>query len=453
MYCKCIGLFGHYGTYNLGDEAIISAIIQSIKRIMSDEAEIIAFSINPKDTEIRHGVKAYPIRNIDFKIKIDTENFDQNIVNNANDETDKVEFISFNHCKNRLKKIAFLVNIVQIIRRISSLTLKICQEITFILKSYGRLKDIDIFIVAGSGQLEDEWGGVMGFPYTIFKWASLAKISKTKLVFLSVGAGPINHALSKLMIRLSLNYSQYASFRDMTSAQWIKNIDAIYDPIVAPDLAHNLITSEVIDNKKAKVDKSRHVVGINTMPILDKRYWFEADDYAYSHYIEKMAEICIRLKKSNIKFFLFSTHPKDELVSKDVITLLSSKFEWSDSELNNLIKKNRSVDQLLETIATSDIVVATRFHAILLSYFSETPVVGICKDHKQRDLMDAMGQKKYKIDFSEFTSEKVFNLISSLLEHSNAEKKCIIAKNKEHEDSLNKQYSFLSKYIINNNIN
>ena len=56
-----VGVFGHYGNENLGDEAIIEAVIQAV-RDRFPAAQIYGFSINPADTAQRYGIPAFPIR-------------------------------------------------------------------------------------------------------------------------------------------------------------------------------------------------------------------------------------------------------------------------------------------------------------------------------------------------------------------------------------------------------
>ena len=56
-----IGVFGHYGNQNLGDESIIEAVIQNIKNRVPD-AKIYGFSIQPEDTRRRYNIEAFPIR-------------------------------------------------------------------------------------------------------------------------------------------------------------------------------------------------------------------------------------------------------------------------------------------------------------------------------------------------------------------------------------------------------
>src|SRR6516162_5950310 len=56
-----IGLLNHVGGGNLGDEATLEAVAGNIRRRWPN-AEIVAFSMNPDDTEARHGIVSYPIR-------------------------------------------------------------------------------------------------------------------------------------------------------------------------------------------------------------------------------------------------------------------------------------------------------------------------------------------------------------------------------------------------------
>src|SRR5262245_8473157 len=58
-----VGVFGHYGNRNLGDEAIVSATIQQLRRRL-DDVEIVCFSLRPNDTAFRHGVEAFSVRRL-----------------------------------------------------------------------------------------------------------------------------------------------------------------------------------------------------------------------------------------------------------------------------------------------------------------------------------------------------------------------------------------------------
>ncbi|HEY6572241.1 MAG TPA: hypothetical protein VI198_02890, partial [Candidatus Eisenbacteria bacterium] len=56
-----IGIAGHVGNGNLGDEAIIAALLQGVREAVPG-AQFAAFTIRPADTEARHGIPSFPLR-------------------------------------------------------------------------------------------------------------------------------------------------------------------------------------------------------------------------------------------------------------------------------------------------------------------------------------------------------------------------------------------------------
>src|SRR6266404_6086925 len=58
---KKIGLLHHMSGSNLGDGGSFDAVRKNIKRRWPD-AVLFGFSMNPEDTQRRHGIPSYPIR-------------------------------------------------------------------------------------------------------------------------------------------------------------------------------------------------------------------------------------------------------------------------------------------------------------------------------------------------------------------------------------------------------
>ena len=65
-----IGLLDHMGGGNLGDDATLDAAIQNIRRRWPD-AVLIGLSMNPDDTETRHGIPSYAIRRRRWHLGVD----------------------------------------------------------------------------------------------------------------------------------------------------------------------------------------------------------------------------------------------------------------------------------------------------------------------------------------------------------------------------------------------
>ena len=57
-----------------------------------------------------------------------------------------------------------------------------------------------MLIVPGTGLLNDTWGLFSWGPYNLFKWSFAARLRGCRLLFLSVGVGPIYTGLGRLRL-------------------------------------------------------------------------------------------------------------------------------------------------------------------------------------------------------------------------------------------------------------
>lgn len=435
-----IGIFGHYGNKNYGDEAIIAAVIQNIRKIKPD-ANLYCFSINPDDSANRYHVPAYPIRSIENsganeerQKTVAKINADDSGHNNS-DVTTKTHFaIRF------MKNIPFVNwvgrNILQTVRCIP----EIFSELKFMVKSYKIVKEIDLLIITGSNQFLDNFGGVWGFPFTLLKWSVLAKLSETKLAFASVGAGPLDGMMSKVFVRVAILFSDYLSYRDLASRSLIESGKFNPNGLVCPDLAFSFMRPNHTTSNGSKVEAGQKpTIGINPMPMYDDRYWCEPDDEKYRNYIKKLAVFTSGLIKQEYPVFFTNTMSKDENVINDVIDLLR-KDNVLTEDSQTLVRINQSVDELIEALNSADIMIATRFHGVVLSLLVNKPLIAICYYHKSKFLMEDMGQGKYALDFENFEIEELTSCLTDLESNYSVRKDEIGHKSIEYRAQLEQQY-------------
>src|SRR5690242_693239 len=171
---KRIGIVGFYGKGNLGDETVVAILIKKIREHYPN-AEISGFSLDPTDTERRHGIKAFPIR----------WNSDPRITH----QEPRLSSISqrvnlFRKLKQRLKKWPVFF---KPLKTLKELGLWSCYDLPFFLRSFHRLRGFDLLIVPGSGALTDWWGGPSSHPGTLLSWSVLARLTRTKVIALSIG--------------------------------------------------------------------------------------------------------------------------------------------------------------------------------------------------------------------------------------------------------------------------
>jgi len=435
-----IGVLGHYGHLNLGDEAIIVALLESIRR-RQPEAELCAFSDNPEDTRCRHGVPAFPVDRTTFVPGV--TDVPSAGAQSGNDRA------TWRALKARLREVRLLARLVRGGRRLISLPRAVWEESKFLPTAFRSLHSVDLLIVAGSNQFLDNWGGTWGYPYRLLKWSILAKLAGAKLAFVSVGAGPIDRVLSRLMVRTALLFADYISFRDEASRRLIETRGFRRGGTVYPDLAHSLSPGNGPNSDSTRAATCRRLtVGINPMPMFHKHNWCYPDEVKYQRYIAKLAEFSARLIREGYPVFFFGTQVKDdEEAFYDVYGQLPAEIGENLTH-DQLFRRSQNVSELMATIASADLVVATRFHGTVLALLAERPVLAICYYRKARDLMREMDQAEYAFDLEDFDVEDAWRRFKTLERNHVVEQEKIRRKNAAYRDALDRQYERVLGHLL-----
>lgn len=402
-----IGILGHVGTNNLGDEAIVAAVVQNLRARYPD-TEIIAFTANPEDTQRRHGIPAFPLRRRDRRASPSVES--------AKSPSDAWEgFLS--KVKGTLKRVPPVFAAVrqawELVRNVGAGW----DELGVVAQHYRRLRGVRLLVIMGSQQLNDYFGGSFGFPYTLLKWTLLARARGARVALLSVGAGPLRSRLGKFFLWCVLRMVNYRSYRDAISKELVKQMGIRGDDPVVPDLAYSLRFSAPPET--ASPGRGL-VIGINPVPYFDRRYWPEDDPTVYADYLKKLASLAAWLSERGHSVVLFPTQLRaDPLVVDDILSLLGRNGH-RPARVSRTAQPVASLDDLLNTIAGTDMVIASRYHGVVLSYLLYKPVVGIAYHKKTIELMKQMGQGEYALDVTGFDIEALTSRVLRL-EHEASE--------------------------------
>jgi polysaccharide pyruvyl transferase WcaK-like protein len=340
----------------------------------------------------------------------------------------------------RLKNVAPLVRLVRAGRKLTSASRAIWAECMFVPRAFRSLWGIDLFIVAGSNQFLDNWGGPWGYPYRLLRWSILAKACGAKLAFVSVGAGPIDWRLSRVMARIALLFSDYTSFRDDASKRLIESGGLRHDGAIYPDLAHSLSLQNGLGRETTRAESGRRpTIGINPMPMFHRFYWCYPDETKYRRYVNTLAVFSAKLVREGYSLFFFGTQKDDEETFHDVYGRL--KEELGGGALpGQLFRRTQSVSDLMATLASADFIVATRFHGTVLALVAERPVLAICYYRKARDLMREMGQAEYAIELDDFDVEDAMRRFRTLEQNRAIEQEKIRKTNVAYREALARQY-------------
>jgi polysaccharide pyruvyl transferase WcaK-like protein len=415
---KTVGLFGPYGSGNLGDAAIQKAVMHNIKNYVS-QAHFFGFSLNPADTEKAYGIRSYPI-------------YRPVMVDDGSEDTHN------NHTSMGKNTLSFL----QSLRFIDSLTYRfqsIMAEISFLFRSYKILKGIDVLIISGGGQLDDYWGGAWRHPFALFKWSVMARVLRKTVIFLSVGVGSVTSSLSRFFIKKSLSLANYRSYRDQYSRQFVVNMGVKGENHVYPDLAFSLPVAHESEPGK-QGDKAKPVVGVS--PIAASA-WTRPDDPAYQNYVNHLTSMIIWMLQENYTISFFSSQTSmDTPIIHDIRKHLNKHF---GNRLNGQIIEGQisTINDLMMHIKDIDIVIASRLHSVLLSHLMHKPVLALSYDRKVDNHMSDMGLAEYCVTLEKLSWDVMKARFCQLESNREMVTRLISDKISGYEDALKEQYDRL----------
>ena len=386
-----IGVLGHYGNSNLGDEAIIHAVIEEIRRRW-DHGTLYAVSNRPADTAWRHLVPAVSIHTGEMV------------------ETGQGAQHDFRVPARRRAGPGGVWRLPAL-RTVRRGAARVVRAVTWIgaqafsaWRSFRQVRRFDLLLIAGSNQMLDSAGGPWEFPYINLKWSVLARLAGCRVAWISVGAGPLDSSLGRRFVRLALRLADYVSVRDEGSRRLLREIGVSREIAICPDLAHGLVHDRS-PRPGGNRDGGRPIVAINAMPVYDERYWFESSPEKNRRYLNEVAAFAAALLKDGCGVFFLATHPMDAAVAKDILGVMETEHGQHPWD-RDPVRAPATVPQLLREIESADLVVATRFHGTVLSLLVGRPVLAICYYRKTRELMADFGQgTDFAVTLEEFHAD------------------------------------------------
>jgi polysaccharide pyruvyl transferase WcaK-like protein len=402
---ETIAFFGNFGTRNLGNELTLQAIIQNTRRYVPS-AKVECICTAPENIPELHGIPAFQMSYRFGKTASRTRGRDNPVV--------------------------------RLVRR---LAVRLPLELVEWVKAFRKLKDTSMLVMTGTGMLSDFGIGPLDLHYEILKWSIVARLRGCKLLFVSVGAGPIAHPLSRWIVKSALSLANYRSYRDRFSQQYLESIgfntskDRVY-----PDLVFSLAPSET-HAAADRADSARvSVVGMGLMDYYGEHTSPEDGERIYRRYVERLAlfaswllehQYSLRLLVGDLSFDLRVRHDLLEILERSGVKIEPGRI--IDEPLS-------STQQLYAQLAQTDLVVATRFHNVLLALMLNRPVVALSYHDKVRALMAESGLADYCEDATELDVSSLIDRFTRLAERSELLRASMKGKTDEYRRALDEQY-------------
>jgi polysaccharide pyruvyl transferase WcaK-like protein len=393
-----IAFYGDFDSTNFGNEATLQAILYNLRRFQPD-AEIICVSTRPQAAAATHQINAIPIS--------------------------KPFFGSWSP-RTPLSK------------AMRNFFLGIPSEPFLWIKGLMALGRTDMFIIAGLGLLTDAYGLLGWGPYNMLKWVLIAKACRSKVLFVSVGAGPVHSRLGKYFIKTALSLADFRSYRDESTKRYLKDMGFRADnDRVYPDLAFSL--SEVAISHRYSKQDGRSVVGLGLMDYTGK---YSASIEVYHAYLENLGVFSRWLLNQENDVRLLIGDLWDTRMTKQLRGLLREQLSEGDNA-HILDDQVASVEELLSQIAETDVVVATRFHNVVFALLCQKPVIAISFHHKCESLMNAMGLGEYCLDINTLRADALIEKFCDLKANADRLKPLIKQKTSEFRELLEEQYKLI----------
>jgi polysaccharide pyruvyl transferase WcaK-like protein len=340
-----ISFYGNFGAGNLGNECTLQAVIEQTLRRWPD-AQLLCFCTNPRDVQTRHKIAAFS-----------SEAADKTAAGRSGSRQPR----------------GGLARIFRIVFQ------RIPLELVHWAKSLRAVSRTDMLVVAGTGIVADYLCGPLGWPYDIFKLSTLAALCRVKLVFLSVGVGPIRHPLSRWFLKRSLALAHHRSYRDEASKQYLEKIGFNTDrDFVVPDVVFGLSQSNLASGIRAG---QRRIVGLG---LKDYGSANRLEPKAFRQYLDMMAAFVSWLQGHGYGVrLLIGDIQYDSGVREEFVDVLKSRNIATDAPL--LISEPAlTVKDLLGQIGETDAVISARYHNIVMALIQNKPVI-VMSDHAKLD--------------------------------------------------------------------
>lgn len=401
-----ISLFGHFGTANFGNEITLQAMLYHVRRLIPN-AEVTCICSAPQTVAADYSIGVVPISG---------------------------EVVKPWTIRNPLARLA------------RKLLIGIPSELYRWVNGVMTLRSTDVLIIPGTGLLTDAFSLVGWGPYSTFKWSVIAKVCRCQLFFVSVGAGPLDGAIGRFLVKSALSLADFRSYRDGSTLHYLKDIGfRSDDDRVYPDLAFSM-PAALLPHGHTKTGR-RLVVGLGLMEYSAMYSIDKPTSAHYAAYLETLAEFVGWLLSREYDVRLLIGDLADASVTREFKSLLKERSVTRE-EGRIIAEPIESARDLLLQLAATDFVVGTRFHNVLLALLLNKPSIAISFHHKCSSLMNEMGLSEYCQDIKRLDAEGLIEQFCQLEKNAASLRNMIGERVADRRKALDEQYGVILKDIL-----
>jgi polysaccharide pyruvyl transferase WcaK-like protein len=392
-----VGLFGHLGSGNIGNDASLEAMLQYFS---SDQpgAVLDAMTLAPEVVKDRYGIEAIPLR-----------------------------WLPPDEGQGRALARKSLVKVVDTVR----------------IAAWVRRHDV--VMIPGMGVLETAlpqrpWQG----PYNLLVLSASGRIFGTKVALVDVGANVARERLTRWLFGAAGRLAFYRSYRDTLTrdAMRAQGVNTSRDQVY-PDIAFALPAPSAGPGDP-------RTVGIGVMDY----HGTDGDDPGRgeeirSAYVSKMKRFTRWLVDNDrrVRLFIGDTHNADESVVAEILADIRAYRpeldpDWVVAEpVTTFADLMRAMDQV-------STVIATRYHNVICAIMLAKPTISIGYGEKNAVLMAGTGLADYCQSIGSLDVDRLIEQFTDLESHAAELRETIAAGNQAKAPLIERQFAELSAVLF-----
>lgn len=299
------------------------------------------------------------------------------------------------------------------------------------------LRAFDVLIIPGTGILTDFAIGASGMPFDLFVWCLAAKIWRVPVLFVNIGAGPIQNPLSRWLLKSAATRARYRSYRDAVSRDFMIHLGvAAENDAIFPDNAFSLLSPSCESGSSAAGDIT---VGVGVMAYCG---WTNAVPEIYREYFGKITKFVHWLLDQNFRVRILMGDAVDRQPLDDIKKLILSK-RLDLKEKQFVAEPARSAEDVLAQMAETNLVVASRFHHLVFALKLAKPCISLGYDRKHDELMISFGMGEFCQHAETFSNALLIEHIQKLAVRRSDYAASIAAEVESKRKELSQQRSAL----------
>jgi len=360
-----IGLFGMFGCGNSGNDGSLEAMVSLLQRL-APQAEITCICPAPEIVRARLGIAA---------------------ISPSDHAGEKVIFGRFPGAPSR-----YFASSLAMLRN---------------------ARRFEVIIVPGTGFFDDFNDGPMGWPLHVLRWMLASRIAGATVIMESVGAGPIHNRASRWLTAAAARLARSRSYRDAYSRSFVKElgIDVTGDRIY-PDLAFRL----PVPLPPKELRQGNLTIGIGMMNYHGWKRNADGNSSVFTTYIARMAELTAWLLAGGYDIRLVTGDVGDWPAIEALQSRLKQCHPGAD-RLRIQAEPSSSLGDLMDQLAQTDVVVATRFHNVVCALKLMKPTISLGYAPKNQALLDEMGMAGFSQHIDRFDLDRLKSDVQRVISH------------------------------------